>query len=158
MSDLKNALGTEIAFSTKKFTIVPLPIRKSREWREKFIAQLDSILSIVDDVQGVSTDDLTDGFSLDSLMPFIDKIKTFLLTSTDILLNLIYDFSPAIKKEKDWIEDHATDPEVFTVFLEVLKMAYPFGSVLGNLRSIGQSVQQTSTNSPEPNGDSGQTN
>ncbi|KKM85970.1 hypothetical protein LCGC14_1283770 [marine sediment metagenome] len=158
MSDLKNALGTEIEFSTKKFTIAPLPIRKSREWREKFIAQLDTVLSIVDDVQGVSTIELTDGFSLDSLMPFIEKIKVFLLTSTDILLDLIYDFSPAIKKEKEWIEDHATDPEVFSVFLEVLKMAYPFGNILGNLRTLGQSPPVILTNSPEENGDSGQTN
>ncbi len=102
--------------------------------------------------------DLADGFSLDTLMPFIDKIKTFLLTSTDILLELIYDFAPNIKKEKTWIEDHATDPEVFSVFLEVLKMAYPFGSVLGNLRTLGQSPQQTTMNSLEQNGDSGPTN
>ena len=158
MSDLKNVLGTEIVFSTKKFTIVPLPIRKSREWREKFIAEIDKITGLVDDVQGVSAGDLADGFSLDTLMPFIDKIKTFLLTSTDILLELIYDFAPNIKKEKTWIEDHATDPEVFSVFLEVLKMAYPFGSVLGNLRTLGQSPQQTTMNSLEQNGDSGPTN
>ena len=158
MSDLKNALGAEVQFSTKKFTIVPIPIRKSREWRQKFIKELDKILGIVDDVQGVTTDELTDGFSLDSLMPFIDKIKAFLLTSTDILLDLIYDFAPNIKKEKAWIEDHATDPEVFSVFLEVLKMAYPFGGILGNLRNLGSKTQETSTNSPEPSGDSGQTN
>jgi len=156
--DVKNILGVDVTFSTKTFKIVPLPIKRSREWRESFTEQIDGILGLVDNLQGISLGDIGSSSSFESLMPLMNSIKDYLQNSTDILLELIYDFAPTIKKEKDWIENHATDPEVFTVFLEVLKMAYPFGQVLSRLTTLGSDPQLTSTNSQEPSGESGATN
>lgn len=55
----------------------------------------------------------------------------FLGDGANAVLDLIYEYDPALASEREWIEEHAYDSEVCTALVEVVKVVFgPFLRVL----------------------------
>lgn len=151
--------STVVTLGGKDYTVEQLTIGANREWRKKFDEPINRLLTAtqaVGDLAAVEfedTKDLLKGIGL-ALVQHADSIIRVLLESPDLLLQGVYEYAPAVKAESKRIEETAYDDEIGAAFVEVVKLAFPFGSLL-NLAKLGQQTAGTSQNSPEANGEPG---
>jgi len=129
-----------IRLGNKDYQLSNPGIKQSREWRKLFTAYLDQysprLLDALQDIGGMSTDFLktnkiTD-IKIDELLktiPSIYEVIRDVMNDTDVLVNLLCAYSPALETDKTRIDEEATDEELLKAIIEVVKMAYPFGSL-----------------------------
>jgi hypothetical protein len=63
-----------------------------------------------------------------------------------VVKGLLYEYSPALCADKERIEAESYDSEIVQAFMEVLKLAFPFGSAVGKLTAamtVGRKGMQT---------------
>ena len=121
----------------KPYEVRALSIRAAREWREKFQQPFQTI---ADALSGMESIELTSGKSVSTL---INVLQETLLRSPDTILSMLYAYSPEILADKARIESEAFDDEVVVAMIGVLKLAYPFGSLLNLIP--GPTSKPTST-------------
>lgn len=73
--------------------------------------------------------------------------------SMDEIIEMVFDYSPELRADREWIEANAYSSEATAAFVEVLKLCYPFLEILALVR--GPKAQPISSNLPTPNGASG---
>lgn len=76
-----------------------------------------------------------------------------LVNSIDEIHALVFDYSPEIKADKDWLMENAYDEEMIAVFVEILKLHFPILALWDLIR--GPAAQATVTNLPSTNGAGG---
>ena len=67
------------------------------------------------------------------------------ITSNDDVIDLVYDYSAELAKDKKYIEDNATDEQMVNAFVEVMGLAAgPFADVEGKVAAYiaGKSADQ----------------
>jgi hypothetical protein len=84
---------------------------------------------------------------------FIPGIVNGLSHSIDEMVDMVFDYCPEMKADREWIEENAYDEELVSAFVEVLKISFPFLEAWALVR--GGKATPISTNSPTPNGASG---
>ncbi|GAG91869.1 unnamed protein product [marine sediment metagenome] len=99
----------------KEYSIAPLVIRDSREWRQKIVALIAPLPGIV----GVNTDD-ADGFAA--------ALTQLCVTMSDQVIDLFFDYAKDLNQEE--IEAVATDAELRDAFKEVMKIAFPLAEAI----------------------------
>ena len=118
------------------YEIKPLPIRQSREWREKLNGPFAVLVNVLSNAESI---ELTDSKQLGRL---VSTMSSTVLGSVDMMLDLLYDYSPELKANRETIEAQAYDDEVMAAFLEVLKLAYPFGKLVSGFREIATQAER----------------
>lgn len=73
-----------------------------------------------------------------------------LSNSIDDVLDLLFDYSPELREDKEWLLENAYDSEAIEAFIVVVKLNFPIGALWNLIR--GSRVQVTSTNLPSANG------
>lgn len=137
-----------VTLGGREFQLRPLNIKKARAWREALRAPFNTVLHTLDVLTGAEKVEINNYAALkDLLQPAVELV----LNSTDTLLDLLFDYSPDLRAEQAWIEENATDEDAITALAEVVKLAYPFGSLLKVFRP-GLPSMATRKNSVEPNG------
>ena len=116
----------------KSYEVQALPIRKARAWRKKFAEPFNLIVGTLEALPGVEITKPED------LALLVRSLSEVLLGSVDTLVDMLFDFSPALAADKDYILDHATDDEAVRAFVEVLKLAYPLVELVGVIRNAVQ--------------------
>ena len=151
-----------VKFAERSYQIVKLPIRANREWRQQFDAPLTLVMDVLNSgstIVNQNFDNTTElGKSIIGLLASYGPtlIKT-LTSSVDLIVESLFAYSPALTKDREWIETHATDEQAIQAFIEVLTIAYPFGQLIAFIKKVGQEPAQTQPSLPEQNGDSGKT-
>lgn len=112
-----------VRFAEREFTIKPLTLRHSRAWRQAFKAQADPLLGIVAQAGEIELSQSAE------MVPLLGQFGPLLIESVDILADLFFQYARLGEVDRDWIEDNGTDDELVAAFMEVLKLAYPFGQV-----------------------------
>jgi len=118
-----------VTLGGKDYTVKQLPIRQAKEWREQLkkpFATLSGALSSVNKIE------LTNGSDLAKL---INSLSDSVIDAPDMMFELLCAYCADIATDKEHIFDNAYDVEVQTAFVEVIKFAYPFGKLMGLLRS-----------------------
>ena len=103
-----------------------------------------SVLSVVE--TGVENLQAGDVISIARVLPII---VNGLSNSIDDVLALLYDYSPEMAADAEWLGENAYDSEAIAAFIEVLKLNFPI-MALWNL--LGSRAQPTLTNLPSTNG------
>jgi hypothetical protein len=129
----------------QEFVIEALPMGAARRWRAKFGQPLETILGVLQNAPHIN---LQDAQNLSSL---IQQVGGLVLGSTDLLVDALFDYAPALAAEREWIEENADDSEALAALWEVLKLAYPFGDLL-NMLGRGQATIGTKSNFAGRNG------
>jgi len=137
--------NVNVMLGGRQYEVEALSIKLSREWRKQFKKPFEDIVGAL---QGLGQIDLTD---MQTVGQVLVVLKDVLLGSTDTVIAMLFAYSPALAADRELIEGSATDDEAFTAFIQVLRLAYPFGGILGLLQS-GPVKMQTSKSSASPNG------
>lgn len=80
----------------------------------------------------------------------LPMIVNGLSNSIDDILELLFDYSPELADDKEWLLENAYDSEAIEAFIVVLKLNFPIGALWSLIR--GPRVQAISTNLPSANG------
>jgi hypothetical protein len=147
----------------RSYAVEALPIRKARTWRQALEERMGGALAALLEVSTLALqsfetpDDLLKGATNVILQRFAEVFTT-LIRSSDLVAECAFDFSPALAGDRDWIEEHGTDEEMTRAFIQILGLAYPFGSWAELARSLGAWARSTRTSSVDPSSDSGPMN
>lgn len=118
-----------VSLGGKDYVVKQLPIRKAKAWRERLkqpFSTLSSALNSADKIE------LTNGSDLAGL---INSLSDSVIDAPDMMFELLCLYCADIAADRDVVSDNAYDDEVQTAFVEVLKLAYPFGKLMGLIRS-----------------------
>lgn len=139
----------KVTLGGRDYTIAAAPIRQSKLWREKLALPFSSLTIALETTSKVELD-------VGQLMDMADLVRRFsgvLIGSIDTMLDLIFEYSPVLEQDREWIEENAYDDEALEAFTKILALAYPLGQLMSIIS--GPSVSKTSSNSPSRNGASG---
>lgn len=139
----------EVTLGGRKYTVVAPPIRQSKAWREKLAIPFASLTIAL---ETAATAEL-DVRHLASISDLVKRFSGVLIGSIDTMLDLLFEYSPALASDREWIEENAYDDEALEAFTAILSLAYPLGT-LGQILS-GPTVSRTSSNSRSRSGGSG---
>ena len=152
--------STKVNLAGRTYSIESLKFKAERAWRKKYDAPIGNLINAISNIKELSgkeydkASDLMKEIGVVMLAHAKDLIRA-LLESPDILLDAICEYSPALAADRAFIEENAYQDEIAQAFIEVLKIAYPFGSLLGIATSLGSMEKQITPNSHEPSGVSG---
>ena len=154
--------STNVNLAGRTYTIESLKFKAERAWRKKYDAPIGNLISAISNIKELSGKEYDKASDLMKeiggvLLAHANELMRALLESPDTLLDAICDYSPALAADRALIEENAYQDEIARVFVEVLKIAYPFGALLGIATSLGSAEKQTAPNSHEPSGVSGMT-
>jgi hypothetical protein len=120
---MPRTITVELAGQT--YSIEALPIRQSKQWREKLAGPFSELTAILG---GAAEINLTSGKDIAAL---VQTLSGTLIGSLDLLLDLLFDYAPTLEADRERIEAQAFDDEALHAFTEVLKLVYPFGELRG---------------------------
>ncbi len=107
--------GIKVILGGKEYSIAPLVIRDSREWRQKVIKLIAPLPNLVK----ITTDD-SEGFG--------EALSQLLVFMPDQVLELFFEYAKDLNREE--IEGVATDAELRDAFSEVMKIAFPLAEAV----------------------------
>lgn len=147
-----------ITLGGQEYKIDVQPARASREWRKRIKSELLSVLDQLQAVGSLRFEKLEFG-SMGELVGLARTIAETVADVPDTVVDLVFAYCPALAADRDSIESVATDDEFIAAFLEVLKLAFPFSSILSAVEIVpGGPSRETSPSSPSPSGEFGKTN
>jgi hypothetical protein len=158
------AMQTVVTLGGREYTLRQKSKGGTRVWREKLRQTLSvQIFSVLDDVVkaikdvaaqietgGLANADYTQMFNVAGIIP---AVYHGLTNAPDEIWALLYEYSPEIAADDEYLDEHAYDDEAAHVFVEVLKHNYPFLEIWAAVS--GRKAPGTTPNSPPVNGVSG---
>lgn len=122
--------GVTVTLGGEAYEIKPLAMGPSRAWRDSLG---EPFARLIDAMQGATALELDD---LQGIGQLVDVLKTVLMGSIDLCEDALFAYSPALEADRERILAEAYDDEAMAAFIEVLKLAYPFGGILKLAQSI----------------------
>ncbi len=117
-----------VTLADKDYTIVELKARLNEGYRKKVKARLEPLIAMIQN--GPNT-----AISMQNVGQLFGQVQEFLFGSVESIRELVADYSPEIKADIDRITEEAFDSEMIDVFLEVMKLAFPFGHLFSTSAS-----------------------
>lgn len=114
--------GFKVILGGKEYSVAPLVIKDSREWRKKVIALISPLPTLATT-------------SLDTPEGFEQALSSMLLEMPNEVIDLFFDYAKDLDRPK--IESVTTDEEMAKAFMEVIAFAFPLaGSPAEVLRRL----------------------
>lgn len=113
-----------ITLGGKQYEIFEAPLRKNAAWRASFTQLLKDVGGLIESASNVELNNVGD------LIKVVHQIQDVLLAAPDRLTAMLFDYSPVLAADRARIEAEVYESELISAFLEVLKLAYPFGDLL----------------------------
>jgi len=173
--------STTVTLAGTTYTVTQPPLRKNVAWQKQVAQHLKELLTALPGLlttlgpllkSGTPSDGksgmtgLLDALTADNLPAVTDAGSDVLIKVVDAIpamLDLLYEFSPALADDHDRIEAEVGEDEVVLAFVELVKLSLPFGErITAALKDLaatspGSTSAPTSPSSPAPSGDSGMT-
>lgn len=113
----------EITLGGKAYQVAELPLRKNAAWRQQVGALVGEVAGLVEATQ-------IDLNSTADLIGVVNQVRSVLVQAPDQLTALLFDYSPVLAADRERIEAEVYESELLSAFVEVLKLAFPFGEIL----------------------------
>lgn len=113
-----------VTLAEREYTIQQLPIKASRVWRGQLAGPFTELVNVLEGAERIELNNAHD------IAAVVRSLSGTLIGSIDLVLELLFAYSPELKKDREYIEQHAYDDEAMAAFTEVLRLAYPFGILL----------------------------
>lgn len=146
MAELVNITSATVRLGERDFVVTEAPRIRSRVWKERFMAEVNPLFS---KISGAKDMPLNGPEDILALLPVFESLFT---SGFDTIFDLFLAYSPDLEADKEYIEQNATDRQIFAGFSEVVRLADPFGMVALLRTQIGRRAAQTSSNSVSANG------
>lgn len=152
----------KVKLGGKEYMLTEKTMGVTLKWREalrqssvmRLFESLDGALAqLVNAVEGSNSGgnlNLIAGINIATIAP---AIMRGLAGSVDGVIELLFDYSPELAADREWLNDNAYDEEAIAAFVEVLKLNFPIMALWGLV--TGSRVQPIATNLPSRNGASG---
>lgn len=123
----------EVTLGTVKYSIKPLRILKSRDWRQSLITKMGEVTSRMKADTG-------------SDAAFLSGLGYVLLQFPETLSELVFEYAPYLPKDKIMDEETgATEEQMAVAFGKILQVAFPFtGELKTVLMTMGASATSLS--------------
>lgn len=134
----------EIVLGGQSYTVSELPSRKNAEWRKKLEQPFAEVVTMIESAPSAQIDNAA------ALAGLVRSVSGLLLGSVDVVIWLLFEYSPELQKKRLTIEENAFDSEILEAFAKVVTLAFPFGmlkGMIGDLFGSGGRGKGTSTNS-----------
>lgn len=138
------ARNKTVTLANKEYAISQLPMRANKEWRDKLGDPINKIVALLQNYKDLEIETGADVVGL------VVVVKDVLLGGVDMIMDMLFAYSPVLASDRERIENEAYDDEAITAFAEVLKLAYPLELLLTAWN--GPSATPTLQNSPSTNG------
>lgn len=133
-----------VELAGREYTIIERPARKNAEWRERLNNEFSELAALLVNAPNIEIDTKA---GMELLGNLVQGFLRHVGGSVDTLRGLLIEYSPALVADRSHIEESGYDSEILAAFVEVLKLAYPFGSLVdlaaAATRRVGQVNQQT---------------
>jgi hypothetical protein len=129
-----------ISLGGKHYEINELPRRANAQWRQQFQVLIASVTNLVEASQ-VDITNTTD------LVAVVGQVRDVLMQAPDQLIELLFAYSPALAADRERIEAEVYESEILSVFVEVLKLAFPFGEILSWASGLASAASATTSTS-----------
>lgn len=110
-------------------TIRELPSRKAAAWRQGLQERLGDIAKLFESAPE------TDISSVTAISGLVQQLGTLVVRSPDTVIELLLAYAPQLEEALSGEECY--DSELIAAFIEVLRLAYPFGGLLNLVASLG---------------------
>jgi len=107
--------GITVILGGKEYSIAPLVIKESREWRKKVVGLISEMPKYAE-----VTTDTPDEFG--------DALNAILVAMPDKVADLFFKYAVNLNREE--IETEATDAELAKAFEQVIEIAFPLAQSL----------------------------
>jgi hypothetical protein len=149
-----------VEFAGRTYEVEALPIRQARVWRQHLEERMGGALTAFREVGALAMRNFDNPDELlvagtNTVLQQFAGLFTTVVRSSDLVAECVFEFSPALAKERKWIETHATDEEMTRAFITILGLAYPFGSWAELIQSLGLWARTMRTSSADPSSESG---
>ena len=114
----------------RAYEVKALPFRKNQAWRRSLSERFESVVRVLEGGPDVEVTDLR------GIGRLVREVRDLAVTSTDLMLDLVCQYAPEIAQDVERIEEEAYDEEIAQAFLEVCKIAFPFGKVMEMARGL----------------------
>ena len=147
--------SASVTLGEREYKIVELRSRDNSAWRKEFRETLAPVLELL----GIAaTTELPTSMaeaqeSKNNLAPVfsaLQRVAGVMLESIDDVKDMVFSYSPALRKDRERIEENAFDSELVEAFTSILGLAFPFGALAAGLRRFTASGTQT-TQQPSQN-------
>ncbi len=146
--------STTVMLGGKTYVVEELRARANADWRKRLAGPFGDIAG---KLSAMGMIELSDGQALGDL---VRSLSGTLIGSIETIKDLVFSYSPVLRQDEKRLGEEAYDSEFLDAFIEILKLAYPFGSWLGKLMelaALGQQARATSPSSPSASGAAGTT-
>lgn len=134
-----------ITLAGQDYEVVQLPMRENKLWRDKLTGPVDKIVALLTNWRDIEINTGSD------IIGLVLVVKDIALGGMDLLLDALFEYSPALASDRERIEAEAYDDEAIDALGGVIGLAYPFDRLVA-VWLPGQSATPTSTNSVSLNG------
>lgn len=130
-----------ITLGGKQYEIAEAPMRKNAAWRAGLSALLTDVGGLMESATSLELNNVGD------LLAVVRQIQEVLLAAPDRLTAMLFEYAPVLAADRTRIEAEVYESELIAAFVEVLKLAYPFGELLTLANGLAPKANgSTSTN------------
>ena len=112
----------QVSVAGRDYTITPLPIKKNREWRKQFEAPIQDAANLLAEVGGYADQEFADASNMigsigKAVSGKLPTVINHLLGSADMITDAVFDYSPAMKKDRKQLTSSVSYPFSSMCFL-----------------------------------------
>jgi len=116
-----------VTIAGKEYVIKALPISKAKQWRAEFQKPFDEIVAALQAAPHIEITNIA------GLADVVYAAKDIVFGALELLLQMLYSYSPEVVADAEFIEENGYDEEIMAAVVEVVKLVYPFGTLVGML-------------------------
>lgn len=120
-----------VTLAGQVYTIKALPMGAAREWRRSFAEPIQQLMGLLENADAITLENSAD------LLAVAQQVLPLALNSMDLVVEALFAYAPGLRADRERIEAEADDAEALMAVWEVLKLAYPFGSLSNLLNGAG---------------------
>ncbi len=140
---MPNKVSVELA--GQKYIIEELPSRQNQAWRKIVEEHFSDLVNVLTNAPQMEIDSKEGMIQIGGL---VKVLTAKVIGAVDIMRDLLFDYSPALQADREHLEENGFDSEFVQVFMEVLKLGFPFGSMMdlagAAIAKAGQQTKKTS--------------
>jgi hypothetical protein len=134
--------SVRVQIAGREYEIEELRARQNAGWRKKLEGVYEPL---VKRLEGAGNTDLSKGQDVAAL---VRETAGVLLQSPDTLAGLVFDYAPNVARDRERILEEAYDSELLGAFVEVLKLAFPFGGLVERIAGLARLGQESARTGP----------
>ena len=133
-----------VTLAEQQYLVKELPSRKNMEWRKALAVPFGELTDALAIAPGLEVDNAA---GLTRLTDLARMLTARVFDSVDLMRDKLFEYSPELAADRERIETEGYDSEIMATFIEVLKLAFPFGQVISlvsaAIEKAGQPTKQT---------------